>query len=226
MHLIDHEVGFLGAAPIVGGTISLAVGAAMASAIRGDGAVTIAYFGDGATGEGVLYEALNMAAIYKLPIIFVCENNLYSTHMSILEIRSSKDISHVAQPFGVKSLDVDGNDVLKVYESAGEAVAWARAGKGPVFAEYKTYRLRGHVGPDDNVQGTRTDIRPEAELQEWKKRDPLLLLEQELIKVGVSDAEITSVRGRIEKKVAEAHNLAQKAERPAPSELRDYVFSN
>jgi acetoin:2,6-dichlorophenolindophenol oxidoreductase subunit alpha len=180
MHLIDMEAGVLGVAPIVAGTISLALGAALASSIRHDGRVTVTFFGDGATGEGVLYESLNFAAVKKLPIIFACENNLYSTHLPIKEIRVDVPIVEVAKPFGIKSFRVDGNDVVAVYEAALMATAHCRRGEGPVFMEFLTYRYRGHVGPDDNVQGSHTDIRPKQEVEQWLARDPLLRFEQYL----------------------------------------------
>lgn len=226
MHLIDHSVGFLGAAPIVGGTISLALGAALASHVNDDHCVTVAYFGDGATGEGVLYEALNMAALYKLPLVLVCENNFYSTHMPILEIRSSRSIANVAEPFGVRAIQADGNDIQAVLASARDAIDWARSGKGPVFIEYTTYRLRGHVGPDDNIQGTRTDIRPSSEIEEWRGRDPLIQTENRLRALGVVDEELRAIRDRLAAEVQSAHTAARHAEKPAPSELAHYVFSN
>jgi len=117
MHLVDPARGMLGSAPIVAGTISLATGAALASSIRGDGRVTVSFFGDGAAGEGVLYESLNFASLKKLPILFVCENNLYSTHMPIRECRIDSNIYKVAEPFCISALQVDGNNVLEVYEA-------------------------------------------------------------------------------------------------------------
>ena len=180
MHLIDPEVGMMGAAPIVAGTISLAVGAALASTIRKDNRVTVSFFGDGATGEGVLYESMNFAALKKLPIIFACENNFYATHMPVRECRVDNHIYEVAEPFCIESRAVDGNDVLEVYEAAKQAVEKCRKGEGPIFLEFLTYRFRGHVGPDDNIQGTHTDIRPKKEVEEWLEKDPIKNLERYL----------------------------------------------
>jgi TPP-dependent pyruvate/acetoin dehydrogenase alpha subunit len=135
MHLVAPEIGMLGSAPIVAGTIPLALGAALASAIRGDGRVTVSFFGDGAAGEGVLYESLNFAALRKLPILFVCENNGYSTHLPIGKCRVENPIYRIAEPFLISARQVDGMDVLEVYEAGRDAVESCRGGGGPVFLE-------------------------------------------------------------------------------------------
>jgi len=225
MHLCAPDVGMMGAAPIVGGTISLAVGSALASKIKKDKRVTVSFFGDGATGEGVLYESLNFASLKKLSIIFACENNLYSTHMPINECRPDSDIYKIALPFDIKSFRVDGNDVLKVYEIAKKSVEMCRSGKGPVFIEFLTYRLRGHVGPDDNIQGTHTDIRPKSEIKKWRKKDPLKKLEKYLIKNKITDDQkLKSIKKEIEKEVITAHNFAKNSPYPKENELEKYVF--
>ena len=225
MHLIDSANGMLGAAPIVAGTIPLALGAALAARIRKDGRVAVSFFGDGATGEGVLFEALNFAALKKLPMIFVCENNLYSTHMSIKAIRKNDEIYRVGEPFDIKSYRVDGNDVLKVFEKASKAGEICRNGKGPVFIECLTYRFRGHVGPNDNVQGKHTDIRPAGEIREWLKRDPIVRLEKYLLKNNVvNKRELQKCRERIESKVKKAFEFSNKSSMPDEKELLDNVF--
>ena len=225
MHVIEPEKGVMGAAPIVAGTIPLALGAALASRIRKETKVTVAFFGDGATGEGVLFESLNFAAVKKLPILFVCENNFYSTHMPIRECRPDIDIYEIGKPFGIKSWKVDGNDVLEVYEVAKEAVEMSRNGNGPGFLECVTYRLRGHVGPDDNIQGTHTDIRPAEEIEEWRKRDPIDNFEKYLLENKVlSESEIEEIKREIEQEVEEAHEFAKNSPYPDESELTKYVF--
>ena len=225
MHLIDPEVGMLGAAPIVGGTISLALGAALAAAIRKDGRVAVSFFGDGATGEGVLYESLNFAALRKLPLIFACENNLYATHMPIGECRVNQPIHRIAEPFGIESRAVDGNDVLQVYEAGRMAVERCRRGEGPVFLEFLTYRFRGHVGPDDNIQGTRTDIRPQDEVDEWMKKDPIGRFEEYILGAGILDeGALEAIRQEVEREVAEAHAFAQSSPYPDEKELMRDVF--
>ncbi len=225
MHLIAPEKGVLGIAPIVAGTISLALGAALASSIRKDGRVAVTFFGDGATGEGVLYEAMNFASLKKLPIIFACENNFYSTHLPILEIRANSQIADVAKPFGISSYQVDGNDVLAVYEASREAVEKCRNGNGPVFMEFLTYRFRGHVGPDDNVQGTHTDIRPKEELEQWLKKDPIPRFENYLKENNfIDDSKIKEIRNIISDEVNDAVKFAVESNRPHKDDVTKYVF--
>lgn len=224
MHLVAPEKGMLGAAPIVGGTIPLAMGAALAAHIRGDKSVAAAFFGDGATGEGGIYESLNFASLLKLPLIFVCENNLYATHMPIRECRNNECINRIAAPFNIKSWRVDGNDVLKVYETAKEAVALCRAGKGPVFIECLTYRFRGHVGPDDAIQGVHTDIRPPAELKRWLGKDPIAMFERHLAsKKILTSSALAAIKRKAVAEAADAMAFARKSPRPDPRDLEKYV---
>ncbi len=225
MHVTEPGLGVAGATPIVAGTISLAVGAALASKIRGDNRVTVSFFGDGATGEGVLFESLNFAALKKLPIIFVCENNLYSTHMPIGECRPDIPIVEIGKTFGIVSYAVDGNDVLSVYETAKEALKFCREGGGPIFVECLTYRLRGHVGPDDNVQGAHTDIRPLEEIEKWRKKDPIVRFERYVTENGVlSEKEVAVIKREVEIAVEDAFDFAVNSPYPEESELGKCVF--
>ena len=239
MHLIAPGCGMVGSAPIVAGTISLAVGAALAAQMntrRVPGStgqakicknrkVSVSFFGDGATNEGVLYESMNFASLKKLPMVFVCENNYYATHMPIRECRRDVPIFEIAKPFGIESHQVDGNDVLAVYEAARDAVGKCRDGEGPVFLECLTYRLRGHVGPDDNIQGSHTDIRPAEELEEWRKKDPIVWFEGYLIENGVMGSEeMDKVKKDVESEVEEAFEFARGSAFPDPEDLSKYVF--
>ena len=225
MHLIAHDKGMMGSAPIVAGTISLALGAALASSIRKEKRVTVSFFGDGATGEGVLYESLNFAALKKLPIIFACENNLYSTHMHIKECRIDNNIFEIGKPFCIKSFRTDGNDVLQVYKIAKKSVELCRKGQGPIFLEFMTYRMRGHVGPDDNIQGAHTDIRPEKEVAKWQKKDPIDKFERFLIKNKIMNKEdMGKIWKQAEKEVHKAHTIARSSPYPKKGELTNYVF--
>jgi pyruvate dehydrogenase E1 component alpha subunit len=225
MHLIAPQVGMMGSAPIVGGTISLAVGAALAASIRKDKRIVVSFFGDGAAGEGVLYESLNFAALKMLPIIFVCENNLYSTHLPIRECRPKNNILEIGNPFCIKSYQLDGNDVLAVFETAKKAVRACRKGNGPVFLEFMTYRLRGHVGPNDNIQGSHTDIRPKEEIEKWRKKDPLKRFEQYLITKNIlNEKDLQKIKEGVENEVSEAHDFAKNSPYSRESELTEYVF--
>lgn len=225
MHLSAPDEGMIGSAPIVAGTISLAMGAALASSIRGEDRVAVSFFGDGAAGEGVLYECLNFAALKKLPMVFVCENNFYSTHMPIRDCRVDMNIYKVGVPFYVESSQVDGNDVLAVYEAGKKAVERCRRGEGPVFIECLTYRFRGHVGPDDNIQGTRTDIRPREEVESWLQKDPIKRFEGYLLSNKLfKEQTLSKIRAEVEAEVAEAHRFARKSILPNPAELSRYVY--
>jgi TPP-dependent pyruvate/acetoin dehydrogenase alpha subunit len=227
MHIIAPQIGMVGSAPIVAGTIPLALGAALASRIRKEKRVTVSFFGDGAAGEGVLYESLNFASLKKLPIIFGCENNFYSTHMPIRECHPEKNIFKIAKPFCIQSYRVDGNDVLKVYETSKKTVEICRRGRGPVFIEFMTYRLRGHVGPDDNIQGTHMDIRPKEEIEKWRRKDPIRKFETFLIKNRIlGKVDLERISKETEKEVEEAHRFAKTSPYPHVNDLTKYVFKD
>lgn len=225
MHIIDPDKGVVGVTPIVAGSIPLATGAALASRITNSKTISVSFFGDGATGEGGLYESLNFASLRKLPVIFVCENNLYSTHLPINQIRVNRKISEVARPFNIKSYTADGNNILDVFELAKKAVDLCRKGKGPVFLEFITYRLRGHVGPSDTIQGSHRDIRPKDQLNEWKKKDPLILFRKYLIEEsGLTDEVLNEIDKLCVNEVKEALNYAINSKYPDTSDLNKYVF--
>lgn len=225
MHLSSPENGFLGAAPIVAGTISLALGAALAFKIRKVKRVVVSFFGDGAAGEGVLYESLNLAGLKRLPIIFVCENNLYSTHLPISECRARNNIFKTGDIFCVPGVRVEGNDALKVHQAANHLVKLCREKSKPGLMECMTYRLRGHVGPDDNVQGSHTDIRPREELLGWIKKDPIKRLESYLLKNRIITLKgINKINDELVKEVKAAHDFARNNPFPGKAALNNYVF--
>lgn len=203
MHLIDLLAGFLGAVPIVGSTIPIAVGTALASSMRGEERVSVAFMGDGAAEEGVFHESLNFALLKRLPVLFICENNLFSVY-SPLCVRqpACREIIDIAGGHGIESHQGDGNDVPGIFEMTAKAVEKARAGGGPTFLEFKTYRWREHCGPNfDNDLGYRC----ESEYLEWKERDPIRKL-RDLDYFEMSDqeieAEIRMIRADIEEAVA------------------------
>lgn len=225
MHIIWPEKGFLGSVPIVAGTVSLAMGAAFAIKIKKEKRVSVVFFGDGATGEGVIYESMNFAALKKLPLIFVCENNFYSTHLPVKEIRPDKPIFEIAKPFGITSFQIDGNDVLEVKDTAEKAVELCLKGKGPVFIEAQTYRLTGHVGPDDKIQSEHKDIRPKKEVKRWLKKDPLKRFETLLLKKKILNEEkIEKIKKDAQREVEDALRFAKDSPFPSKEALEEYVF--
>ena len=188
MHISDLSVGMLGANGIVGAGPPIAIGAGFANKYKNNGAVAVPFFGDGASNEGSLHEAANMAALYKLPVVFVCENNGYGEFTSQARHQAITDVADRAAGWGMPGLVIDGMDVVAVYEAAGEAVDRARRGDGPTLIEAKTYRFYDHVG----VKGMRIPYRTEEEVEEWKAKDPIQRLEAQLDAQGVlskSDAE-------------------------------------
>lgn len=174
MHLFSGDIGFHGSVPIVAGTIPVAVGAALSAKLSGSDAVGIAFFGDGACEEGVLHESLNFASVMKLPMIFVVENNLYSSHMDIGLRQPNDSTARFAKAHHIESRIVDGNDVIAVDNAASDLITKARAGEGPGFLEAVTYRWLGHVGGNADIDvGVR---RSPSELANWKERDPIARL--------------------------------------------------
>jgi len=195
MHLTDQAAGFIGSTPIVGSTVPIAVGAALTAQREGKGRAVVVFLGDGAIEAGVVHESLNFAALKKLPILFACENNLYSVY-SPLEVRQppQRTIADLAAGHGVKTVQADGNDVLEVCEKASAAVQDLRQGAGPVFMELSTYRWLEHCGPSyDNDIGYRT----ENEFNEWRRRDPIAIIAQETSTV-LEPTEIEAIREEIE----------------------------
>lgn len=187
MHLYAPQHGLQGTVPIVGGTIPLAVGAALGLKLQRKQQIAVCFFGDGAVEEGVLHESLNLAAHRELPVLFVCENNLYSSHLDIALRQKFDRMARFAEAQGVLSATIDGNAVDVVEKQTVEFVEKLRQGKGPVFLELVTYRHRGHVGPDENIDvGLR---RSRGDLEAWKMRDPLVRLSQGLIQAGMLSIE-------------------------------------
>lgn len=179
MHLVDAAHRIPGTSAIVGGSIPLGVGAALALDLRGEAGVAVTFFGDGAVDEGAFYESLNFAALKRLPVLFVCENNLYATASRRSARQPALPIADRARPFGIPGERADGNDAAAVYRTAREAVRRARAGEGPTLLEFETYRWKAHVGPD-------ADGRPEAEVALWRGRCPLERLARDLIADGLA----------------------------------------
>ena len=223
MHIADMDVGMLGAMGIVGSGAPIAVGAALAAKKRKTGQVVICFFGDDATNTGASHEALNFASLHKLPIVFVCENNLYGISVSQSRHTAVKDIAERAAAYRMPSVILDGQDVLAVYEGVGKAVRAARRGKGPTFVECKTYRFRGHHEGDPN-QGTR--YRTKKEMEEWRARCPIGLYKERLMRdYGISESKIEALEREASARIEEAYNYAMESPFPAGEEALEGVFA-
>lgn len=224
MHLVDLSVGFLGATPIVGSTIPIAVGTALGSVMRGERRVTVVFFGEGATEEGVFHEAMNFAALKRLPVVFVCENNLYSVY-SPLSVRQpeGRELTSLAEGHSVESYQGDGNDVVQVYGMAEKAIIKARGGGGPTFLEFKTYRWREHCGPNfDNGLGYRS----EKEFLEWKETCPIETFKRRLLGDGIiTQREIDATTAPIEAEIIDAVALAKGGPFPEGHALIEDVYT-
>ncbi|HWP36935.1 MAG TPA: thiamine pyrophosphate-dependent dehydrogenase E1 component subunit alpha [Gemmatimonadales bacterium] len=222
MHLTDPEHGLVGTVPIVAATIPIAVGAALAARMDGRGDIAVSFFGDGATEEGGFHESMNMAATHRLPVLFVCENNLFSSHLHI-SLRQPKDsTARYAEAHRIPAWRVDGNDVVAVAEAAGEAITAMRTGSGPAYLEAVTYRWRGHVGPreDEDVGVKRKD-----DLQLWKRRDPVRRLHEALVAAGDLDpGALERFEAEARSEVAAAWAQAEADPFPAPEALLGRVY--
>ncbi len=224
MHLYGASVGFQGSVPLVGATIPIAVGAALAAKMGGGQEVAVAFFGDGACEEGVFHESLNLASVYELPILFVVENNLFSSHLDIQLRQPSDSVARFAEAHRIQSRIVDGNDVVRVSAAAGELISRARAGGGPGFLEAVTYRLRGHVGPNEDI-----DVGVHRKMQDvnaWKQRCPIKRLHAAMAGAGLITPDEFDEQSRgVMSEVRSAVDRARAAPYPDKSTLLDLVYS-
>ncbi len=217
MHLVAVEHGFLGASAIVGGTIPMGVGLAWGLKLEGTDRVAAAFFGDGATEEGVFHESLNFAALKKLPILFVCENNFYATQSPLSARQPLDNIERQGEVHGVRGERLDGTDVVAVYRAAQKAVVECRQGRGPVLLEIRAYRWKEHVGPNyDHSWGYRT----KKELDEWMEKCPLKIYEERLLLEGAATrGQLEELKQSIKQKIDAAICLAKEAPFPSAGEL-------
>jgi len=222
MHIADLDLGILGANGIVGGGIGIATGAAYSADLRGSGQVAVCFFGDGASNQGILMEAANMAALWKLPVIYLCEENQYAEFSSCRPLIAAPSIEAKAQAFGMAGATVDGNDVLAVHEAVSAAAGRARAGEGPTLLVAQTYRIEGHTVGDPLT------YRPKGEVDEWKSaaRDPISRFGLVLVnEVGFSEAELEALRQRAETEIAEAVAFAEASPEPDIATLWEDVYA-
>ena len=222
MHISDLDLGMLGANGIVGAGPPIAIGAAFSNKYRKTRNVTCCFFGDGASNEGTFHEAANMAALYRLPVVFVCENNGFGEFTRQERHQAIHDIAERASGYGMPGVVVDGMDVMAVYEAAGEAIARARRGEGPTLLECKTYRFYDHVG----VRGMGVVYRDDSEVVEWRARDPLPLFEARLAELGALSAEeAAGVREAVLAEVMDAIAFAEASPFPEPDALLQDVYT-
>lgn len=224
MHLMDRDVGILGSSAIVGGSIPLGTGTALASKLMGNDRVTVVFFGDGAADEGTFHESLNFAALKKLPVVYVCENNFYAINSHQRARHANDNISKWAQNYGMPGFRIDGNDVLEVAEYAERAIARCRSGEGPTLIECLTYRWKGHIGTVDDVG---EGYRPKEEYDYWISRCPIKRLSEFLRDNGVLTDELeNSIDEEIKQLIEEAFDFAQNSPKPSPDELMDFVYAD
>ncbi len=225
MHIADFSIGILGANGIVGAGLPIATGAGLAAKMKKTGQVAVCFFGDGASNEGTFHESLNIASAWKLPVIYVCENNLYGEFTAGKDVTSVKDIADRARGHDMPGVIVNGNDVVEVYETTLQAVERARRGEGPTLIECKTYRWEGHVVGEEAFLKDRT-YRPKDEIEAWKQRCPIAAFERRFTANGMfQQAELDAVKAEVKREIDEAVAFALESPLPAPEEALEDMFA-
>jgi len=222
MHISDINLGILGANGIVGANIPIAGGAALSIKLRGTDEVAVSFFGDGGANEGIFHEGINLASAWKLPVIFVCENNQYAISTHQPRVTAISNMGDRASSYGIPKFIVDGMDVLAIHQVASKAVKWAREGKGPTLIECKTYRFKGHyVG-----EGSRElSYRPEEELEEWEKSCPIEKFKSELTEKNILTFSLAKkTNKKIDAEIEDAVKFAEESPYPDPQEALDDLF--
>ncbi|NFL56110.1 pyruvate dehydrogenase (acetyl-transferring) E1 component subunit alpha [Clostridium botulinum] len=221
MHIADATKGILGANGIVGAGHNIAVGAGLSAQYRGTDQVCVCFFGDASTNQGTFHESLNMASVWKLPVVFVCENNLYGISMSQNRHQAIKDVADRGVAYNVPGIVVDGNDVFAVYEAAKEAIKRAREGKGPTLIECKTYRHRGHFEGDPCV------YKPTEEQEEWLAKDPIPRFEKYLVENEIlTEEKLKEVQKKVESQIDEAVDFANNSPYPELESVLEDVYTD
>jgi len=221
MHIADFKIGMLGANGIVGAGLPIATGSALAAQLEGGDRISVVFFGDGACGEGTFHESLNIASIWKLPIVFVCENNMYGVNTPTSYSMAAENVADRAAAYSMPGVFADGNNLVTVYETTEKAVNRARTGEGPSLIEFQTYRWRAHFEGDGMP-----DLRPEDELEEWKKKCPVASMERQLLETGLMDTdELKALDAEIIAQVQEAVEFAKQSPDPDPEDALEDIFS-
>lgn len=220
MHIADIAKGNLGSNGVVGGGIPIAVGAALSAQMRKEDYVVVSFFGDGATNEGSFHESLNLASIWNLPVIFLCENNVYGMSSNITDMTNIENLSIRAKSYGFPGITVDGNDIFTMIDATNEAINRARNNEGPTLIEAKTYRFKGHSRSDREL------YRSKDEVEEFKKRDPLLIFENKLLQTtDINITKLVHIKEKVKKAVEDSTTYAMKSDEPSSKELYTDVYA-
>jgi len=220
MHIADFSIGMLGATAVVGAGIPIAVGAGLSIKLRKTRQVVACFFGEGASNQGTFHEGINMASVWRLPVIFICENNLYAMGTRQSRVMNIENIADRATAYGIPGVVVDGNDVLAVYEATVKAVERARKGEGPTLIECKTYRHKGHSRVDP------AKYRPKEEVEEWLAKDPIKRFKEKLLQEGaITEAEIQQIEQEVAAEIDEAVKFAMESPYPEPEEALEDVYA-
>ena len=218
MHLFDAARNFLGGYGIVGGHIPIAAGAAFASKYRGDGRVTLCFFGDGSVAQGAFHEGVALAALWRLPVVFICENNLYSMGTPLYRSLSVADVSQKALGYGIARDRFDGEDVIRVHDRVAEAVRRARTESIPTLIEIRTYRFRGHSMSDAGLYRTKEEV------EEWKRRDPISYGRELLVRAKVDEKDIVAIEQKVAEEIEEAVQFAEESPELAYEKLAEFTY--
>lgn len=219
MHMYAPEYGFMGTNGIVGAPIPLATGGGLSAKLRKKGQVVVTFFGEGAVNSGSFHEAVNMGSVWSLPVVYVCENNLYATEMAFKRATKNTSVAGRAAAYGMLGVEVDGQDVEAVHAAAETAIRRARQDGGPTLIECKTYRYVGHHEGDPG-----TDYRTRDEVQEWKQRDPVKISRKRLLDSGVDEAKLQAIDQEVEQLIDQAVEFAEKSPEPLANSVNDHVF--
>jgi TPP-dependent pyruvate/acetoin dehydrogenase alpha subunit len=227
-HFADMRLGIPGMDGMVGGNLTVATGTGIACQLRGTGQVVASCLGDGGTGRGTFHESMLMAATWKLPVVWFCENNLYQVGTPLKVSHPKEDLADFAYGYGIPSAIVDGQDVVAVYEAAQQAVERARAGEGPTFLELKTYRFRSHSeGSPDKCMYVEGGLRSQQEIEAWKKRDPIKMFRDRLFEEGIlTEAEIDDIDHEAAEEMEEATRFASESPYPDPKNLSKALYAD
>jgi TPP-dependent pyruvate/acetoin dehydrogenase alpha subunit len=220
MHIADISRGMLGADGIVGGGIPIAVGAALGGRLKNSSSVVFCFFGEGASNQGSFHEAMNLASVQRLPVVFICENNLWALSAGFAETTAGGSVANRARSYGIPGINVDGNDVQAVFDATREAAARARQGLGPSLLEFASYRWEGHS------IFTKREIRPESEIQQWKQRDPILRLRSHLLETfGTPTETLEQIEAAVGIEIAEAVTFAKSSPLPDPVKATEHIYN-